>query len=355
MRHAGKTPPFRGPHGEPVPDSIAEAGFVRLGGVEQWVMMRGERVANPPLLVLHGGPGLSEARFFRHHNAELERHFTLVHWDQRGTGKSYDLRLTRASMTVERFLADLGELVDVVRERLGHERVVLFGHSWGSALGVLYAARHPERVAAYVGSGQVGDTAAGEAASYAWALAEAERRGHRRALRALRALGPPPYTVKQLFEERTWVQRLAGQLTPRVAWRVWRVLLGGPEASPLELPRIWRGWRFSLEALWEESSRLNLLELAPALEVPVFFFLGRQDHWVPPEASVAYFDALRAPSKRLVWFERSGHEPFADEPEKFNALMEELVRPLAVAPRRGLRVPAPAAGWEAEVQDGQRA
>ena len=82
----------------------------------------------------------------------------------------------------------------------------------------------------------------------------------------------------------------------------------------------------------EETSRLNLLETASRLEMPVFFFLGRKDHSVPPEASLAYFEALTAPSKKLVWFEQSGHEPFADEPAKFNAAMTELVRPVAGAP-----------------------
>ena len=75
-------------------------------------------------------------------------------------------------------------------------------------------------------------------------------------------------------------------------------------------------------------SRLRLLSVVPALRMPVFFFLGRHDHWVPPEVSVTYFDALTAPSKRLVWFNESGHEPFVDEPAKFNASMVELVRPV---------------------------
>ena len=73
---------------------------------------------------------------------------------------------------------------------------------------------------------------------------------------------------------------------------------------------------------------MNLNELAPELEVPVFFFLGRQDHWVPPEISAAYLETLTAPSKKLVWFEKSGHEPFADEPDEFNRALLELVRPL---------------------------
>jgi pimeloyl-ACP methyl ester carboxylesterase len=80
----------------------------------------------------------------------------------------------------------------------------------------------------------------------------------------------------------------------------------------------------------ELISRLNLLTLVLALRMPVFFFLGRRDRWVPPETSVAYFDALTAPSKTLVWFEESGHKPFVDEPAKFNAAMLELVRPAFV-------------------------
>ena len=87
------------------------------------------------------------------------------------------------------------------------------------------------------------------------------------------------------------------------------------------------GWRFSIDSMWTEVSRLNLNKLVPALKMPVFFLLGRKDHWVPPETSVAYFDALSAPSKKLVWFEGSGHEPFVDEPAQFNRAMAQVVRP----------------------------
>jgi pimeloyl-ACP methyl ester carboxylesterase len=58
---------------------------------------------------------------------------------------------------------------------------------------------------------------------------------------------------------------------------------------------------------------------------------GEVTHWVPPECSVAYFEALQAPLKKLVWFEYSGHEPFADEPEKFNAVMLQEVLPVVAA------------------------
>ena len=117
--HLGSTPPIRGPKGELIPGSIAEIGYRQLGGLDQWVMIRGENIANPPLIFLHGGPGFSEMRLFRHFNAPLEKSFTVVNWDQRGTGKSFDRKILKSSMTVEQFITDLDELVDAVRKRLG--------------------------------------------------------------------------------------------------------------------------------------------------------------------------------------------------------------------------------------------
>jgi pimeloyl-ACP methyl ester carboxylesterase len=199
------TRPFRAPDGEPLPGTIAESATMRLGGLDQWVMIRGENVSNPPLILLHGGPGMPESPFFRCFNAPLESAFTVVYWDQRGAGKSFDRCIPRSTMTVEQFVADLDELVDEVRTRLGKTKVVMLGHSWGSALGPLYAARFPEKVALYVGAAQIGDWAAGEKLSYAFALAEAERQGNRKMLEKLYAIGPPPHSTNSLFIERTCV------------------------------------------------------------------------------------------------------------------------------------------------------
>lgn len=344
MQRAGTTRPFVGDDGEPLPGSIAEAGYLRLGGVEQWVMIRGESVANPPLVLLHGGPGLSETFLFRRFLAPLEKRFTLVYWDQRGAGKSWDAGIPRSSMTVEQCIADLDALVDEVRSRVGQHKVVIFGHSWGAVLGVLYAARFPEKVAAYVGSGQIGDWAAAESASYHFAVREAERRGRRGVLRKLRAIGPPPYDADAVWTERIAVMRLEGQFRPRALWKMARSAAGVREASIFDFRRTMRVFRRTFAVMWPEVSRLNLLTLAPVLQVPVFFFLGRRDRWVPPATSVAYYDALDAPAKQLVWFEESGHEPFADEAEKFDRAMLALVRPVAVRalqrverPRRKVR------------------
>src|SRR5262249_4428503 len=152
-----------------------------------------------------------------------------------GSGKSFDSKIPRSSMTVEQFLADLDELVEVVCKRAGKKKVAIFGHSWGSALGALYAARFTEKVAAYVGSAQIGDWSAAESSSYAFALAEAQGRNNHKALKELRAIGPPPYTASSLWTERTWLQRLEGQLGARALWNMGRIFLSGPELSIFDL------------------------------------------------------------------------------------------------------------------------
>ncbi|HVW86699.1 MAG TPA: alpha/beta hydrolase [Bryobacteraceae bacterium] len=109
----------------------------------------------------------------------------------------------------------------------------------------------------------------------------------------------------------------------------------------LDLPNILRGTLFSTYSMWDEISALNLMKSAPALDVPVFFFIGRHDHVIAPETSRAYFDMLTAPSKQWVWFEESAHEPAAEEPARFHEAMAAVARRHAF-----LTAFAPGAGQE---------
>ena len=327
---SGRTAPIRNAAGGVLAGSVAEAGFWRIGDIDQWVMVRGRSTDNPLLVILHGGPGASETALFRAFNASLEASYTVVYWDQRGAGRSYNRSIPPASMTIDRFVADLDELVETLLARFGKRRLVLLGHSWGSLVGVLYAARHPAKVAAYVGVGQVADMAASEALSYAFALERARERGHRKAIRKLLAIGPPPHAMKALGTQRRWLMAMGGAFGPNLSLAkvIWRGLTS-PEASVLDLIRLVRGSGFSTRLLFRELLDANLRRDVRRLEAPVFFMLGRLDMQVVASVSADYFEVLEAPHKELIWFEASGHMAPFEEPELFNRLMLETVRPFA--------------------------
>jgi pimeloyl-ACP methyl ester carboxylesterase len=328
----GNTPAFKDAQGRVIARSVADAGFVRIGGLDQWVMVRGRDIVNPILIILHGGPGSPETALFRATNSDLENMYTIVYWDQRGAGRSYRKSIDPASMTTGRFVADLDELVDAIRKRFDVRKVALLGHSWGSVLGTIYAAQHPDKVSTYVGVGQVADMARSEAESYAFVLAEAERRGNRKALKALRAIGAPPYkTLRGAGVQRRWLTAFGGATGPGFSLtRLLRRALRTPEASLFDLVNLVRGSLFSLKHLEPELMNTNLARDFRRFEVPVFFILGRHDNQVVARVSEDYFNIIEAPHKELNWLERSGHFLPFEEPEEFNRLLVDVVRPFAI-------------------------
>ena len=137
-------------------DGIAVIEKVRLGGLEQWIQIRGRDKSKPILLFLHGGPGFPQMPF-AHLNSELERHFVVVQWDQRGAGKSYSSSVPDESMRVTQFVSDAHELVQILLARFGAQRCYLVAHSWGSLFGAQLAAQYPDLFFAYVGIGHTVD------------------------------------------------------------------------------------------------------------------------------------------------------------------------------------------------------
>ena len=320
---------FTDTHRRVIPGSVATMEMVTVGGVSQSIWFRGVSRSNPPLILLHGGPGASESALFRYYNAALEQHFLVVYWEQRGTGRSFHADMPPASMTIERFVRDLDEVVALVGRRFGKDKVVLLGHSWGTVLGTIYASRHPEKVLAYVGVAQIADMQQGDRLSFAFALSEARRRGNAKAISALERVGPPPYTsVAERLAVGRWVERFGGVFhAPLSTGKLIGAALSTDEANLIDLVKFGQGNRFSLRQLDAELSQLHLSAHYRAFDVPIYFLLGRYDWHVPAVLAAHYFATIRAPCKRLVWFEASAHNPPFEEPETFNRLLIEEVLP----------------------------
>jgi pimeloyl-ACP methyl ester carboxylesterase len=325
------TQPFRDAKGRIIPGSIAVMETVPVGGISQSVWLRGISRSSAALVLLHGGPGASESALFRHYNPELEQHFLVVYWEQRGAGRSYHSDIPPRSMTISRFVHDLDELVDWVRQRFGKDKVVLLGHSWGTVLGTIYAYRYPEKVAAYVGIAQISDVPASRRLSWEFAMAEARKRGDASAISALEAIGPPPYSsVDEQLATGKWVERFGGIFHGRLSTgKLIRAALQTDEANVADLVKFGQGNRFSLRQLENEISRLNLSANYRSFQVPIFFLLGRYDMNTPAALAEQYFKMIDAPEKQLIWFENSAHNPPFEEPEKFNRVLIEQVLPLS--------------------------
>jgi len=322
---ARPTPGFRDAGGKPLPNSIAETAWLPLEADREYLLVRGRDRSAPAILFLHGGPGASETALMRLFQSPLEDHFVMAYWDQRGAGRSYDPDIPRSTMTIAQLLDDMDHVVDHLRHRLDKDRIWLLGHSWGSALGPLYAHRHPDKVAGYIGTGQVASNPRGEMHAYEFVVAEATRRHDADALDALDNIGPPPYTFGRLAVRDRLLDKYGGYFHVRLnKWRiVWDALTDVPETDIRDLYRLWRGTVFSQRALWPDFARLDLPAVVPVLQMPVTFILGRYDQrtWSPYAAD--YLDQLRAPEKRLVWLENSAHNGPFEEPEAFRTAVIE--------------------------------
>jgi len=303
---------------------------VKLGGITQWMRVRGADASNPVLLLMQQGPGLpiiNEARSLEH-LLGLEEAFTVVYWDQRGTGlSSPPLRKNPNpfEISVARMVDDTVTLLELLRDRFGGNTFVA-GFSFGATFAAYAAVRRPELVATLIAAGMDIDMPAAENNAYAFALDAARQRGNRRAIRQLKAIGPPPHTTAKQFNTRAhWVTNFGGVATNTTYNDLFRALLvslaRSPDYSAADAIRTLRGISASQTALLPELASTDLVRAIPSLDVPIVMAQGRLDQVAPGKAAQRFHDSLTAPSKQLVWFEGSAHTPHLEEPAKFRDLL----------------------------------
>jgi proline iminopeptidase len=328
---------FRGARTPVTADAIAEQGLVSIGGIPQWVSVRGRHRSQPLLLFLHGGPGFTVSPVSYYYMRDWEEHFTVVQWDQRGAGKTYaasDPEKLKATMTIERMVADAEELVAYLRKKYQKDRVVLMAHSFGTILGVKLAQRHPDWFFAYVGMGQFTDFQRSEAEGYAATLAAAQADGNEKAVSALRAIAPfpdkdrPERNRQNLGTERFWLATYGGYYWPGGFGHNGAIARFSPDYSEAELAIRDQAQNFSNTLMWSELGQVSLMD-ATRFEVPVVIFQGRHDRGTSSALVDQWFATLKAPAKRLVWFEDSAHMVYEEEPGKTLVNLVNHVLPLA--------------------------
>jgi pimeloyl-ACP methyl ester carboxylesterase len=313
------------------PNGISSLEELTLGNVKQWIFIRGTDKKNPVLIFLHGGPGapllgMSSSRIY---DAELIKHFTVVHWDQRGAGKSFSRDIPVDSMTLDRFVEDCNELIDYLRNKFHTQKVFLVAHSGGTIIGIKTAYKYPEKIHAYVGVAQVIDEYEGQKLAYDFLVKEAEKSGDVGRLNTIKAIGPPPYeSPKKFLEMEGHIGHYGGFIhNKRAQWHMVTSVISfltSPEYSLSEGIRTFRnqGFDFTINAMWEELKNVNLTKEIQSIIVPIYFFEGKYDMATPTVVVEKFYDNLDAEKgKKLFIFENSGHMPMIEEKEKYQELL----------------------------------
>ena len=324
------------------PNGIEELLEIPVGGTKQWISVRGRDRGNPVLLMIHGGPASPEMPSSWFFQNSWEDYFTVVQWDQRGSGKSYNAnnpKTIRPTITADRMIDDAGEVVQFLRKRYEKNKIFVLGHSWGSLVGVSLAHAHPEWLYAYIGTGQMINGKENERVGYANTLRAAEAAGNRSAVAELKAIAPYPEAdgsvpLDKLGKERHWSVVLGGLTYQRSTYDYYENLFKlSPEYSEQDVAAIDKGSELSLGALIPAIVNFNYSDTV-RFDCPIILFEGRHDDTTPAEVAARWFERVQAPDKNLVWFENSAHMAMVEEPGRFLVHLVQDVRPLAESPLR---------------------
>jgi pimeloyl-ACP methyl ester carboxylesterase len=280
---------------------------IDIGGIKQWISINGTNTSNPVLLFLHGGPGNSAMSYASKFSGDLQKHFVVVHWDQRESGKTAELNASDKLLSVALAESDAIEVINYLRRRFSQDKIYLMGHSWGGFLALKIAAAHPELLKASLAVSPMVNQLESERMSLKWMLDKAKQENNQEALKELQEVSIPFANGEQLYFHRSWLLKMAGRKSPSKTFV--------------------ETWATKWLDVFNEASAINFFVTAPQIECPVYFLVGHKDYQTHFKVTEDYYNLLKAPAKELYWFENSGHNLTASDPGRLQEIVINDILP----------------------------
>ncbi|MES2327954.1 MAG: alpha/beta hydrolase [Bacteroidota bacterium] len=286
---------------------------IEIGGIKQYISIKGDDSTKPILLFLHGGPGGSVIDQANSFTRELQKYFMVVQWDQRETNRTLRLNTSPIPVSLNVIQNDAHELIEYLLRQFDQKKLYLAGYSWGAMLGFHIADKYPELLYAYVAISPVVNQSESEKMTLSMLKQQAEENGNEIEKQELSSVKIPFENGRQLYYSRKWIYASDGKPVPN--------------SDTADMVRYFERWSQTWLPVWNEALKEDCIKDIPAINCPVYFFVGRKDHQTHFAVTEKYYQSLTATKKKLYWFEKSAHTIINSEPALFQDIIIKDILP----------------------------
>ena len=307
-------------------NGINESMYVNINGSKQWISIYGQNKNNPVLLYLHGGPGASTSLYDYAFTRKWSDVYTVVTWDQRGCGKSYD-KSHSETITADIMMQDGKAMTEFLRDYLQVEKITLLGHSWGSYFGANLVLAHPEYYEAFIGTGQFIDTDENELRLYEAALTWSENDPEGREMvekwgATLEAGKLDGHLRNEIMERYGY-----GMMKDGTDYSIPAAVLFNPYYSLKDILSFLKSHNLSEEYKsfflsdgFHDMSLLGRYDYA----VPYYNINGDIDYQTNYSLACEYFEQVNAPRKQMFVMKDATHGLLESRSEEFSAYLHKI-------------------------------
>lgn len=301
--------------------SINESHHVTIGGIKQWIVINGTDCKNPVVLIIHGGPGNPSSVYSKSMYRNWEREFTIVHWDQRGSGKTFEANQQISELTPEsldgvgltlQLLVDDGvEVTDYLRKKFSTDKIIISGASWGAALALNIVHQAPEKYYFYVGLSQLVNYRENMKVSYELVMSKVLKDGNKTHLDVLQSIGAPPWADPKSFGK---LRRIIRYYENQDSSNALSLAIDKEYLSEKSRIAYEGGEDFSyvkFVGLNGDGMAQNIAldKCCTEFKVPIYLIQGDKDLLTAMQVTERYFRKIKAPAKKYIKVDDSGHDP----------------------------------------------